>query len=110
MSMEVGKSVSNDVETDIEDPHIGHMHSMIMADIHTRYKALWGKTTVLATGTDEHGIKVTSRWSFKRLISFNQVQKAAQANGEDPLEFCTKAAAKFRVTTPTKATLTEMRN
>ena len=64
MSMEVGKSVCNEVGTDIEDPHIGHMHSMIMADIHTRYKALWGKTTVLATGTDEHGIKV-----FRRQVS-----------------------------------------
>ena len=44
---------------------------MIMADIHTRYKALWGKTTVLATGTDEHGIKVASGWSFKKLVNFN---------------------------------------
>jgi hypothetical protein len=40
------------------DPHIGHMHSMVMADIHTRYKLLWKKSALLATGTDEHGIKV----------------------------------------------------
>ena len=56
-----GQSRCNEIETDDEDPHVGHLHSMIMADIHTRYKALWTKTTLLATGTDEHGMKVILR-------------------------------------------------
>src|SRR5271155_1933577 len=40
------------------DPHVGHMHSMVLADVHRRYKALWGKSTLLSTGTDDHGMKV----------------------------------------------------
>jgi methionyl-tRNA synthetase len=31
---------------------------MILADVQKRYKELWGKEAVLATGTDEHGMKV----------------------------------------------------
>jgi hypothetical protein len=40
------------------DPHVGHMHSMIVADVHRRYKQLWRKSTLLSTGTDEYGMKV----------------------------------------------------
>jgi len=40
------------------DPHIGHMHSMIVADVCKRYKEGWNKTAYLSTGTDEHGMKV----------------------------------------------------
>ena len=70
---------------------------MVMADIHTRYKLLWKKSAFLATGTDEHGIKVVSRGLLDYWIDVNEVQKAAEAKGEDPLEFCTKAAEKFKV-------------
>jgi len=66
---------------------------MVVADIHKRYKSLWNKTALLATGSDEHGMKVYLTGSF---LSF-QVQKAALAKGEDPLEFCSKAAQKFKV-------------
>ena len=40
------------------DPHIGHMHSMIVADVVRRYLSLQGNDTLFTTGTDEHGIKV----------------------------------------------------
>jgi hypothetical protein len=73
MSMEVQTPISLcDYEIDVDvDPHIGHMHSMVMADIHTRYKALWKKSVVLATGTDEHGIKVISWELPDNLIDVN---------------------------------------
>lgn len=63
------------------DPHVGHMHSMVVADVIKRYKELQGKAAILSTGTDEHGMKV---------------QKAAFAAGTDPLEFCTASAQKFK--------------
>jgi tRNA synthetases class I (M) len=73
MSMEVQTLDSLfDYEIDVGvDPHIGHMHSMIMADIHTRYKLLWKKSALLATGTDEHGIKVISPELPDILIDIN---------------------------------------
>ena len=42
------------------DPHVGHMHSMVVADVIKRYKELTGKKAILSTGTDEHGMKVLS--------------------------------------------------
>jgi methionyl-tRNA synthetase len=66
---------------------------MVVADVHKRFKQLWRKDAVLSTGTDEHGMKV-----FQALIQLtSQVQKAALAKGEDPLQFCTTAAEKFKV-------------
>ena len=74
---------------------------MIVADVHKRFKQLWRKDAVLSTGTDEHGMKV-----FQLLIQLTyQVQKAALAKGEDPLQFCTTAAEKFKVA-PTIVSLT----
>jgi hypothetical protein len=48
-------------ETKLIAPHIGHMHSMVIADVAKRYRNLKyaGRVkTLLSTGTDEHGMKV----------------------------------------------------
>ncbi len=39
-------------------PHIGHLYSLILADIFKRWATLQGKRAILCTGTDEHGLKV----------------------------------------------------
>jgi hypothetical protein len=49
------------------DPHVGHMHSMVVADVIKRYKELTGKKAILSTGTDEHGMKVLSVFSCVNL-------------------------------------------
>jgi hypothetical protein len=48
-------------ETNPIAPHIGHMHSMVIADVAKRYRNLKhaGRVkSLLSTGTDEHGMKV----------------------------------------------------
>ncbi|BDD58549.1 methionyl-tRNA synthetase [Monascus purpureus] len=40
-------------------PHIGHLYTMIIADVLKRWKVLLGETDArLLTGTDEHGMKI----------------------------------------------------
>lgn len=39
-------------------PHVGHLYSLILADIFKRWATLQGKRAILCTGTDEHGLKV----------------------------------------------------
>ncbi|GAA98127.1 uncharacterized protein L969DRAFT_46162 [Mixia osmundae IAM 14324] len=64
------------------DPHIGHLHSMVLADVLKRYQALRSrKPAFLATGTDEHGLKI---------------QRAAQSQGLEPIELCDKVSQTFR--------------
>jgi methionyl-tRNA synthetase len=63
-------------------PHIGHVHTLLLADalnIYNRLK-LDNDATILSTGTDEHGIKI---------------QTAACANKMSSQEFCDLNAAKF---------------
>jgi len=64
------------------DPHVGHMYTMILADVLKRWAVLQGKKAILCTGTDEHGMKI---------------QQAAQKAGVDPKPFCDKGAAVFEV-------------
>lgn len=40
-------------------PHVGHLYSMVLADIIKRWQLLSGKKALLCTGTDEHGMKVS---------------------------------------------------
>ncbi|KAK0727225.1 putative METHIONYL-TRNA SYNTHETASE, mitochondrial [Lasiosphaeria miniovina] len=61
-------------------PHVGHLYSMVLADVLKRWQTLAGKRALLCTGTDEHGIKV---------------QQAAARNGVHPKNFCDDNAAKF---------------
>ncbi|KAL2168606.1 hypothetical protein VTG60DRAFT_7092 [Thermothelomyces hinnuleus] len=61
-------------------PHIGHMYSMVLADVFKRWHVLRGNETFLCTGTDEHGMKV---------------QQAAARADVDPKQFCDENAKKF---------------
>ncbi|KAK3944198.1 methionyl-tRNA synthetase [Diplogelasinospora grovesii] len=61
-------------------PHIGHMYSMVLADVLKRWKTLAGERALLCTGTDEHGMKV---------------QRAAALDDMPPKQFCDANAAKF---------------
>ncbi|KAL0943653.1 methionyl-tRNA synthetase [Colletotrichum truncatum] len=62
-------------------PHVGHMYSMLLADVLKRWQTLKGRPAILCTGTDEHGSKV---------------QQAAGRQGVPPKEFCDTTAEKFR--------------
>ncbi|KAL2815599.1 putative methionyl-tRNA synthetase [Aspergillus cavernicola] len=55
-------------------PHVGHLYSMVIADVLKRWRTLLGDNNVqLLTGTDEHGMKI---------------QQAASAAGMDTQAFC----------------------
>ncbi|KAI5991147.1 tRNA synthetases class I (M)-domain-containing protein [Pisolithus albus] len=63
-------------------PHIGHLYSLVTADIIARYQRILNPTrpVVFLTGTDEHGLKV---------------QQTALAKGVDPLEWCNTVSMEF---------------
>ncbi len=61
-------------------PHIGHMYSMVLADVFKRWQTLLGNRAILCTGTDEHGMKV---------------QQAAALAEMDPKRFCDGNAERF---------------
>ncbi|KAL2263598.1 hypothetical protein VTK26DRAFT_6065 [Humicola hyalothermophila] len=62
-------------------PHLGHMYSMVLADVFKRWQTLLGNRAILCTGTDEHGMKV---------------QQAATLHDMDPKLFCDENAEKFQ--------------
>lgn len=62
-------------------PHVGHMYTMILADVLKRWQEVKGRKSFLCTGTDEHGMKIQ--------------QAAAKAN-TDPKDFCDKGAEVFK--------------
>ncbi|KAI7785483.1 methionyl-trna synthetase [Diaporthe eres] len=62
-------------------PHIGHMYTMILADVLKRWHKLKGRQSLLLTGTDEHGMKV---------------QQAAENHDTPPKEWCDIQAEKFK--------------
>ena len=62
-------------------PHIGHAYSSIIADFFARFKRIDGYDVHFLTGTDEHGLKI---------------QRSAEKNGVDPLEFCNEISQKYR--------------
>ncbi|KAK7632393.1 methionine-tRNA synthetase [Phyllosticta citricarpa] len=62
-------------------PHVGHLYTMVLADILKRWQVLRGKDALLSTGTDEHGLKVQ--------------QAAAKAAMPGQL-FCDKGAEVFQ--------------
>ncbi|KAI6006466.1 tRNA synthetases class I (M)-domain-containing protein [Pisolithus marmoratus] len=63
-------------------PHIGHLYSLVTADIIARYQRILNPTrpVVFLTGTDEHGLKM---------------QQTALAKGVDPLDWCNTLSAEF---------------
>ena len=62
-------------------PHMGHAYSSIIADFFARFKRIDGFKVYFLTGTDEHGLKI---------------QRSAEKQGIDPLEFCNKISQTFR--------------
>ncbi|KAI9513225.1 tRNA synthetases class I (M)-domain-containing protein [Russula earlei] len=64
-------------------PHIGHLYTLVITDIISRYARLsWPERPVsFLTGTDEHGLKI---------------QKAAEAQNLEPREFCDQISHRFR--------------
>lgn len=64
-------------------PHIGHAYTTVTADAIARWHRLLGDDTMFVTGTDEHGLKV---------------QRAAEANGLEPLAHANLTSQRFRDT------------
>ena len=63
------------------NPHMGHAYSSILADVFARFKRNDNHNVFFLTGTDEHGLKI---------------QKAAEKNKSDPLNFCNEISKVFR--------------
>lgn len=76
-------------------PHIGHLHSVVIADIFARHARLSrpDRPVHFMTGTDEHGLKI---------------QKAARERGLDPLVFCDELSTHFRVSTNIRSLLYQL--
>lgn len=68
------------------DPHIGHLHSLVLADVLKRFHALRDGDArgapVMLTGTDEHGMKI---------------QRAAEARNMSPIQLCDTVSTRFSV-------------
>ena len=62
-------------------PHIGHLYTMVLADVLKRWQQIKGRDAYMLTGTDEHGMKI---------------QRAAAKEGLEPKEFCDNNSNKFR--------------
>ena len=62
-------------------PHVGHLYTLILADVLKRWHTLLGKKSILCTGTDEHGLKI---------------QRAAAKAGQDVRAFCDEMQQPFR--------------
>lgn len=65
-------------------PHIGHLYTLVTADIFARYNRLSNanRPVQFVTGTDEHGLKI---------------QRAAHGASREPQEFCDSLSADFQV-------------
>ena len=62
-------------------PHMGHAYSSIIADFFARFKKMDDFNVCFLTGTDEHGLKI---------------QRAAEKQNIDTLEFCDQISQTFR--------------
>ena len=62
-------------------PHMGHAYSSIVVDFFARFKKIEGYKVFFLTGTDEHGLKI---------------QRAAEKNKKEPLEFCDEISKTFK--------------
>jgi methionyl-tRNA synthetase len=67
-------------------PHMGHAYSSIIADFFARFKRIDGYEVHFLTGTDEHGLKI---------------QRSAEKQNTESLEFCNKISKTFRDLTKT---------
>src|SRR5262249_8274959 len=69
-------------------PHIGHLYSMVLADALKRWQLVDGKSALLCTGTDEHGMKIQRAAALlklppKQLCDLNSGQFADLARRGD---------------------------
>ncbi|KIM54840.1 hypothetical protein SCLCIDRAFT_135951 [Scleroderma citrinum Foug A] len=64
-------------------PHIGHLYSLVTADIIARFQRILNpsRPVIFLTGTDEHGLKM---------------QQTAVAKGVTPVEWCNAISSEFR--------------
>ncbi|KAG8533131.1 uncharacterized protein KY384_001914 [Bacidia gigantensis] len=62
-------------------PHVGHLYTLVLADVLKRWHALLGKKSILCTGTDEHGMKI---------------QQAAEKAQRDVRGFCDEMHQPFK--------------
>ena len=62
-------------------PHVGHLYTLVLADILKRWHALLGKKAILCTGTDEHGMKI---------------ERSAAKAGKDVRTFCDESYKPFK--------------
>lgn len=63
-------------------PHVGHLHSLLLTDVLSRYGRLRQPGPfVFATGTDEHGLKI---------------QQVARAQQREPKDLCDEVSERFR--------------
>ena len=63
------------------EPHMGHAYSSILADVFARFMRNDNLNVFFLTGTDEHGLKI---------------QKAAEKNNSEPLEYCNQISKIFK--------------
>ena len=64
-----------------DEPHIGHAHTTVLADVAARYCRLRANSVFFLTGTDEHGQKI---------------RDAALKNGIDPLTHADRMVVRFQ--------------
>ena len=62
-------------------PHVGHLYTLILADVLKRWHTLRGRKSILCIGTDEHGMKI---------------QRAAAKAERDPRGFCDEMHIPFK--------------
>ncbi|KAG4301113.1 hypothetical protein PCK1_002812 [Pneumocystis canis] len=76
-------SIINKIKKDTSslNPHIGHLYTLILADVIQRYQELKNGKVILRIGTDEHGIKI---------------QNSALKSGLNPTLFCEKMSQRFK--------------
>ena len=60
------------------EPHIGHAYSLIIADVFRRYQNQRHQKTLLITGTDENGQKISNQAEQNSLPPKDFVDKVSQ--------------------------------
>jgi methionyl-tRNA synthetase len=60
-------------------PHVGHLYTMVIADIMKRWQVLLGNEDAqLLTGTDEHGMKVLQFCTWGRITGLTSLDSTSR--------------------------------